>query len=222
MTLQGKAVPSLRPADSRSRFLEAFHNLLYLCSAFYKEDDDTTVKADAFPGAQRDQGRPPAAFPGCAQPVRRPALDGPRRRCCSSSGCWLGPSSASSCLPGSWSPTRSHGWTGSTHEDDPGLDRHDGPAIPPPGPLRRADLAVNPATATGARSTTRSGGELGRSWRQEVQWYFYAYQSVTGVDLCGWRKLPGRTGSALALPPAVHLAAAAGRAAATAARRRRT
>jgi hypothetical protein len=49
MTLQGKAVPLLRPADSRSKFLEGFHNLLHLCSIFYKEDNDTTVIADGFP-----------------------------------------------------------------------------------------------------------------------------------------------------------------------------
>ena len=45
----GNAVPALRGADSRSRFVDAFHNLLHLCSIFYKEDDDTTVIADGFP-----------------------------------------------------------------------------------------------------------------------------------------------------------------------------
>jgi hypothetical protein len=39
----------VRPADIRSKFLEAFHNLLNLCSAFYKEDNDTTVIADGYP-----------------------------------------------------------------------------------------------------------------------------------------------------------------------------
>ncbi len=48
-TLQGKAVPTLRPADSRSKFLEAFHNLLGACVTFYKQDDNTTVIADGFP-----------------------------------------------------------------------------------------------------------------------------------------------------------------------------
>ncbi|HEY5800259.1 MAG TPA: hypothetical protein VIT92_08555, partial [Burkholderiaceae bacterium] len=47
--LQGKAVQFFRPVDSRSPFLEAFHNLLRLCTVFFKQDDDTTVKADAFP-----------------------------------------------------------------------------------------------------------------------------------------------------------------------------
>ncbi|MBI2906445.1 MAG: hypothetical protein HYX92_02185 [Chloroflexi bacterium] len=49
LTLEGKAVPKVRGADSRRRFIEAFHNLLYLVSVFYKQDDDNTVDADAFP-----------------------------------------------------------------------------------------------------------------------------------------------------------------------------
>jgi hypothetical protein len=49
LTLVGKSVPTVRGADSRSRFLEAFHNLLFRCSIFFKEDDDTTVVADGFP-----------------------------------------------------------------------------------------------------------------------------------------------------------------------------
>ena len=49
LRLEGKAVRRMQAADSRSRFLEAFHNLLRLCSIFFRQDDDTTVKADAFP-----------------------------------------------------------------------------------------------------------------------------------------------------------------------------
>jgi hypothetical protein len=49
ITLLGKAVPQMRTADSRSRFLEGFHNLMNLCATFYKEVDDTTVIADGFP-----------------------------------------------------------------------------------------------------------------------------------------------------------------------------
>jgi hypothetical protein len=49
LTLYGKVVQSFRPADSRSKFLEGFHNLLHLCSIFFKEDNDTTVIADGFP-----------------------------------------------------------------------------------------------------------------------------------------------------------------------------
>jgi hypothetical protein len=49
LTLYGKAVPALRAADSRSKFIEGFHNLLHRAALFYKEDNDTTVIADGFP-----------------------------------------------------------------------------------------------------------------------------------------------------------------------------
>jgi hypothetical protein len=49
LALYGKAARSVRPADSRSKFIEAFHNLLHLASVFYKEDNDTTVIADGYP-----------------------------------------------------------------------------------------------------------------------------------------------------------------------------
>jgi len=49
LRLQGRAVPEMRTADSRAQFLQAFHNLLHLCSLFFKQDDDTTVISDGFP-----------------------------------------------------------------------------------------------------------------------------------------------------------------------------
>jgi len=48
LSLEGDAVPALRTADSRSRFLEAFHQMLQQASYFYKQDDDTTMVADGF------------------------------------------------------------------------------------------------------------------------------------------------------------------------------
>lgn len=49
LILTGRAVPNIRPIDSRVQFLEAFHNLLNQALAYYKESDDTTRIADAFP-----------------------------------------------------------------------------------------------------------------------------------------------------------------------------
>lgn len=49
LSLFGKAVTGIRPADTRSKFLEGFHNLMRLCSIFFKEDNDTTVIADGYP-----------------------------------------------------------------------------------------------------------------------------------------------------------------------------
>ena len=70
LRLIGGAVPTIRSVDSRSKFLEAFHNLLYLAHVFYKEDDDTTVIADRSPCSIRC-GRRTSAGGGRAQPVRR-------------------------------------------------------------------------------------------------------------------------------------------------------
>jgi hypothetical protein len=47
--LIGKAAPKLRPADRRSKFLEAFHGLLRQAALFYERDANTTVIADGFP-----------------------------------------------------------------------------------------------------------------------------------------------------------------------------
>ena len=49
LRLVGRAVANMQTVDRRTKFLEAFHNLLYVTSRFYKEADDTTVQADAFP-----------------------------------------------------------------------------------------------------------------------------------------------------------------------------
>lgn len=49
LSLVGKAVPAMRPADNRSKFLEAFHSLLRQAALFYQADSDTTVIADGFP-----------------------------------------------------------------------------------------------------------------------------------------------------------------------------
>ena len=50
LRLEGRGGAAISgPPTARSKFLEAFHHLLRLCTVFYKQDDDTTVKADAFP-----------------------------------------------------------------------------------------------------------------------------------------------------------------------------
>ncbi|HKR04876.1 MAG TPA: hypothetical protein VJY62_09585 [Bacteroidia bacterium] len=45
----GENMGRIRPVDSRSKFLEAFHNLLASAAIYFKESDDTTRIADAFP-----------------------------------------------------------------------------------------------------------------------------------------------------------------------------
>jgi hypothetical protein len=49
LTLYGKAVPALNPADVRSKFIEAFHNLLHTASIFFRDQSNKFVVPDAFP-----------------------------------------------------------------------------------------------------------------------------------------------------------------------------
>jgi hypothetical protein len=49
LNLYGKAVADLRPADNRSKFIEAFHNLLNRCADYYRAKQDTTVDPDGYP-----------------------------------------------------------------------------------------------------------------------------------------------------------------------------
>ncbi|MGI5216520.1 hypothetical protein [Nocardia sp. CA-290969] len=50
LRLRGRAIPHASTlSERRSQFLEAFHRLLHTCSGFFKEFDDKTVDADAFP-----------------------------------------------------------------------------------------------------------------------------------------------------------------------------
>lgn len=48
INLYGKAVAAFQPADSRSKFIRAFHDLLHRTHNFYREDSDTTVIADGY------------------------------------------------------------------------------------------------------------------------------------------------------------------------------
>lgn len=49
LELYGKAIANMRPADSRSKFLEAFHNLLNKCADYFRAKQDTTVDPDGYP-----------------------------------------------------------------------------------------------------------------------------------------------------------------------------
>lgn len=47
-SLQGKSLPALNYADSRTRFIEAFHNLLNLAAKYYVDASNKLVEPDAY------------------------------------------------------------------------------------------------------------------------------------------------------------------------------
>ena len=183
ITLLGKAVPHVRGADSRSRFLEAFHNLLSRSAAYYKEVDDTTVVADAFPvlNALREvhlllsegQHNQYGDLPWTARQemlmqqwilARQEFRD-------------FLPSRLMVVYPEPWmervdAMKRMQGWTDITV-------RH------------FRDLAVYGEMIVlsirfGNWSTVTDRDQAAnwaRFWREQVQWYVHAYRAVTGVDL---------------------------------------
>jgi hypothetical protein len=183
MTLQGKAVPTLRTADSRSKFLETFHNLLYLCAVFFKEDDDTTVKADGFPvlnaikdvhlllsqGAHNQFGDLPATARQemlvqqwlLARPEFREYL----------------PTRIMVAYPEPWMDRVDAMKTIQCWSDSTVLHFHH---------LARFGEQVLLATRFGAWNEVNDpthAANWARYWRPEIQGYYYAYQAVTGVDL---------------------------------------
>jgi hypothetical protein len=183
LTLLGKAVPPVRGADSRNRFLEAFHNLLMLCSVFYKEDDDTTVVADGFPvlnalkevhllltqGAHNQYGDLPWTARQemlmqewlLARPEFREFL--PRRIMVDYPEEWMDSVETMKTL---------QGWASSSilHFRDLGVH---GEKI-----LLGARFSPWPSIIEPERAANWA-----RYWRPEIQGYIHAYRAVTGVDL---------------------------------------
>jgi hypothetical protein len=202
--LVGRAVPNLRYADSRSKFIEAFHNLLYLASAFYKEDDDTTVIADGFPllnalkevhlilteGSHNQYGDLPSAARQemlmqewvLARPEMREFL--PTRVMVAYSEPWMDRVDAMKKIQG-WSETSVY------HFRDLGV-------------FGEQILLAIRFGAWSKAFNAEQGANWARFWRSEVQGYIHAYRAVTGVDLTAD---PTHVEQAQLryLPPSVHL-----------------
>jgi hypothetical protein len=183
LTISGKAVPAVHGVDSRSNFLEAFHNLLYLCSVFYKEDDDTTVIADGFPvlnavkevhlilshGMHNQYGDLPWTARQemlmqewlLARPEMREFL--PSRTMVAYVEPWMGPADTMK---------RLQGWHDAsvTHFRDLGVF---GEQILLSVRFGGWSAITDPTFAV----------NWARYWRPEIQGYIHAYRVVTGVDL---------------------------------------
>lgn len=183
LTIQGRAIPDFRPADPRARFLQGFHNLLRECALFYREDNDTTVIADAFgvlnalkevhlilaEGAHNQfRDLPWTARVEMllqqwllARPEMREFLRG--RAMVPYPEEWMGRLDAMNKL---------QGWT-----DASVLHFHDLAAY---GERILLSIRYGNWTGTGDQDYARAWA---RYWREEVQGYIHAYQTVTGVGL---------------------------------------
>ncbi len=202
--LVGKAVPNFRPADSRSKFIEAFHHLLYLCSAFYKEDDDTTVIADGFPllnalkevhlilteGSHNQYGDLPSTARQemliqewiLARPEMREFL--PTRVMVAYQEGWMDRVDAMKKLQG-WTETSVY------HFRDLGV-------------FGEQILLSIRFGAWSKAFNAEQGANWARFWRSECQGYLHGYRAVTGVDLSA-DPMHVEQAQLRALPPSVHL-----------------
>jgi hypothetical protein len=183
LALAHRPGPPVRGADSRSRFIEAFHHLLAVCSEFFIRDDDTTVIADGFgvlntlkethllltEGAHNQYGDLPWTARHqmlidqwiIARPEMRDFL--PTRTMVAHPEGWMPPVEAMNKL---------QGWT------DVSV-------------LHFRDLAVFGeqlllSIRFGAWTTVNEpeqAANWARYWRSELQCYAHAYRAVTGVDL---------------------------------------
>jgi hypothetical protein len=204
ITLQGKAVPNFRPADSRSKFIEAFHNLLYLCSVFYKEDDDTTIVADGFPllnalkevhlilteGSHNQYGDLPSTARQemlmqewiLARPEMREFL--PTRVMVAMEEPWMDRVDAMKKVQG-WTETSVY------HFRDLGV-------------FGEQILLSIRFGAWSKAFNAEQGANWARFWRSELQGYLHAYRAVTGVDLTA-DPTSSEQAHVRYLPPSVHL-----------------
>ena len=183
LALSSKPGPPVRGADSRSRFMEAFHNLLARAALFMNYDDDTTHIADGFPvlnalkethlllteGAHNQYGD----LPWTARHemlmyewiLSRPEVNDflPTRKMVAYAEPWIGPLEALNKLLG-------------------------GPDV---SVMHFRDLAVFGeqlllSIRYGAWSRENDqalAANWVRYWRPELQGYIHAYRAVAGVDL---------------------------------------
>lgn len=183
LTLVGKAVPQLRPADRRSKFLEAFHSLLHEAAVFYEKASNLTVRADGFPllNALREVHLILAEgahnqfrdLPWTARvemliqqwilsrPEVRDFLGG--RQAVPYAEDWMSPVDAMRKLMG-W------GDTSVTHFRDLAVNGE------------QIVLSIRFGDWSDVNDEEEARGWV-EAWRPEIQRYIHAYQAVTGVDL---------------------------------------
>ena len=183
VSLIGKAVDKIEPADSRSKFIEAFHNLLHRTVMFYREDDDTTIHADAFSllnslrevhlvlseGAHNQFVDMPCTARAemltmewlIARPEMREFIRG--RHSVPYQETWMGAVDDMKRLQGWSDVTVTHFRELGVHGEQILLS------------IRYADWIIE--------NDQERARNWARYWRPEIQRYLHAYAAVTGVDL---------------------------------------
>lgn len=204
LPLVSQAIPRMTGVDSRSRFLEAFHNLLYVCPAFFQADDDATVMADGFPvlnalkevhlilaeGAHNQFGDLPSTarlemlmqMYLLARPEMRDFLRG--RIMVPYTEAWMDPVDTMKKL---------QGWT------DVSVMHFNKLAVFGEQLL----LSIRYGNWNEVNMPEQAAN-WARYWRPEIQNYIHSYRAVTGVDLTAEITSP-RQANLRYLPPAVHL-----------------
>jgi len=205
LKMEGLALRRMRTADSRSKFLEAFHNLIYKCILFYRQDDDTTVIADGFAvlnavrethyilaqaasnqfGGMAVVGRQEMLIQQwlLSRPEMRQFLGG--RVMVPYPEPWMDRVDAMKTLQG-WTDTSvMHFRDLAAYGEQLLLSVRYGDWS---NPQKRPDHAANWA----------------RAWRSEMQGYAHAYRAATGVDLTS-DVVNQRAEAERYLPPSVHL-----------------
>lgn len=199
LSMQGKAVPKTYTADDRSKFIEAFHHLLNLSAAFFKQDDDTTVNADGFPllnalrevslilaqGAHNQFGDLPSTARQemliqqwlLSRPEFREFL--PTRLSLAYNEPWMDRVDAMKSVQGWGDVSTDHFHRLGVFGEQLLLSVRFG-----------AWMDINQGTAGAAN--------WARFWRSEIQGYIHDYRAVTGVDLTSSARIDST-------PPSVHL-----------------
>lgn len=202
-TLLGKGVPKLRPADNRSKFIEAFHTLLFRSWTYYQEVADTHVVPDGFPllnslkevhmllaeGAHNQFGDLPWTSRAemliqqwlLARPETQDFLRG--RAMVPYKEPWMGPADTMKKL---------QGWTDVpvTHFRDLGVFGE------------QLLLSVRYDDWIDDAKTEDDAKNWANYWKQEAQGYIHSYRAATGVDLTNAASARERIDTRM---PALHL-----------------
>jgi hypothetical protein len=205
LSLVGKAVSDLNPADVRSKFIEAFHNLLAATARFYKEDSDTTVIADAFPlltalkdvhlilaeGAHNQFGDLTWTARGEMMTIQ-----------------WmLARDEMKEFLRGRYMVPYQEGWMGAVDSmkklqgwTDTTITHFYELAVTG----ERILLSIRYGDWSDIENIEDQAKNWARSWKPEIQRYIYAYQAVAGVDLSS-DVVDSRDAATRYLQPSSHL-----------------